>query len=174
MKKHDRIKKTFIIQKYYNQERAEYGPLKLVLVLDHLKPNYNIGKIFRSALAFGVNCIYLVGISYFNPYPSKGSFRKVKAFFYDNISDCIDILLKNEYKIFALSPQGQEVMQNINFPEKAAIIIGHEAFGHSFSLNDNKKIIQTIKINQVGYIDSLNVSIAASIVMYEYTKQVTI
>ena len=72
----------------YQKERqrnclARPGIHPFVVVLDGLKPGYNIGKIFRSAEAFGAAAIHLVGIGPFDPAPAKGSFRKVPARFLD-------------------------------------------------------------------------------------------
>ncbi|MGD2096644.1 MAG: TrmH family RNA methyltransferase [Desulfobacterales bacterium] len=53
---------------------------------------------------------------------------------------------------------------------KSAFIFGNEEFGHQFD-KDRYPGIKSLKIHQAGKVESLNVSIAASIVMYEYVKQ---
>ena len=55
-------------------------------------------------------------------------------------------------------------------PGKSAFIFGHEEFGISFEKNDYKGI-EVLQIPQYGMSQSLNVSVAASIVMYEYIRQ---
>ena len=61
---------------------ARPGIHECVVVLDHLKPSYNIGKIFRSAEAFGAREIHLVGIDFFDPAPGMGAFKWVPAVFH--------------------------------------------------------------------------------------------
>jgi tRNA G18 (ribose-2'-O)-methylase SpoU len=53
---------------------------------------------------------------------------------------------------------------------KTAFVLGHEEWGHSFKQDDYPDIT-SVAIPQFGQVESLNVSIAASIVMYEYVRQ---
>ena len=75
----------------YNKERqrnilAQPGPNDFIVVLDGLKPGFNVAKIFRSADAFGAAAVHLVNIGTFDPAPAKGSFRKVPAVFHDDFA----------------------------------------------------------------------------------------
>ena len=58
-----------------NLASAGPGLHECILVLDGLKPDFNIGKIFRSADAFGAREIHLIGVRSFDPEPAKGSVR---------------------------------------------------------------------------------------------------
>jgi tRNA G18 (ribose-2'-O)-methylase SpoU len=58
----------------------------------------------------------------------------------------------------------------MELPHKSAFILGHEEFGCSFVPDDYPQM-QTLTIPQFGSVQSLNVSIAASVVMYEYVRQ---
>ena len=58
----------------------------------------------------------------------------------------------------------------MELPHKSAFIFGHEEFGCSFEPDDYPQM-QTLTIPQFGSVQSLNVSIAASVVMYEYARQ---
>ncbi|MEW8584722.1 MAG: TrmH family RNA methyltransferase, partial [Candidatus Thiodiazotropha sp.] len=55
-------------------------------------------------------------------------------------------------------------------PKRTAFVLGHEEWGHSFERNDYPEIT-SVAIPQFGEVESLNVSVAASIVMYEYVRQ---
>jgi tRNA G18 (ribose-2'-O)-methylase SpoU len=159
----------------YNKERrrnllAEPGAHEFVLVLDRLKPGFNVGKIFRSAEAFGANAVHLVKIGPFDPSPAKGSFRKVPAVFHESFADCFAVLAGQGYNFFLLEPQAKTLLFAMELPHKSAFILGHEEFGCSFEPDDYPQM-QTLTIPQFGSVQSLNVSIAASIVMYEYVRQ---
>ena len=67
-------------------------------------------------------------------------------------------------------PENGEYLHTTQLPEKLAFVVGHEQFGISFNPNDYQGIT-TLKIKQLGKVESLNVSVAASIVMYEYFRQ---
>ena len=149
---------------------AQPGAHEFVLILDQLKPGFNVGKIFRSAEAFGAAAVHLVNIGAFDPAPAKGSFRKVPAVFHENFSACHAALTEQGYEFFILDPESAGSLCNIKLPAKSAFILGHEEFGFSFDPKhypDFKKIT----IPQFGTVQSLNVSIAASVVMYEYVRQ---
>ena len=149
---------------------AEPGEHDFIIVLDHLKAGFNIPKIFRSAEAMGAHSIHLVGIGPFDPAPAKGSFKKVPARFHDNFESCYRVLMKEGYQLFTLEPDGDKSLLRMELPQKSAFILGHEEFGISFDAGDYPDI-QSISIPQFGSVESLNVSIAASIMMFEYVRQ---
>ncbi len=149
---------------------AKPGLFDLTIVLDHLKPSYNIGKIFRSANAFGARDVHLVGIDFFDPASGKGCFKRVPARFHDAFNDCYTALIDGGYTPYVLEPEKGQSLTLARLPEKSAFIFGHEAFGISFNIDDYPGI-KRLTIPQFGQVESLNVSIAASIVMYEYIRQ---
>ncbi len=159
----------------YQKERqknvlAKSGEHQFVLILDHLKPGFNVPKIFRSAEAFGAAAIHLVGIGPFDPAPAKGSFRKVPAFFHDEFAECFKPLSDQGYTIFRLSPDADASLCNCKLPQKSAFILGHEEFGCSFEAEEYAAI-RSLSIPQYGSVQSLNVSVASSVVMFEYVRQ---
>lgn len=149
---------------------ATPGPCAFVLVLDHLKAGYNVAKIFRSAQAFGARAVHLVGIGPFDPAPAKGALRKVPAHFHATMADCLPELLAEGYTPFVLEPGDGEPLPTADLPGKSAFILGHEEFGFSFD-RTAVPALRTLAIPQPGAVQSLNVSIAASIVMYEYLRR---
>lgn len=161
--------KRFRKEKRVNQ-LSRPGIHEFIIVLDHLKPVFNIGKIFRSADAFGAHEVHLIGIDYFDPAPAMGSFKWVPAKFHQNFSTCHDELIQKGYALFTMDPTEGESMASITLPQRSAFIFGHEEFGFSFN-TDEFDHIQSVHIPQVGKVESLNVSIAASIAMYEYVRR---
>lgn len=146
------------------------GIHQCMIVLDHLKPTFNIGKIFRSADVFSVHQVHLVGIDFFDPAPGMGAFKWVPAMFHRDFFQCYTYLVNQGYTPFVLEPDKGEMICDIQLPERSAFIFGHEEFGLSFdpSLYPD---IRPLTIPQYGRTESLNVSIAASITMYEYARQ---
>jgi tRNA G18 (ribose-2'-O)-methylase SpoU len=59
---------------------------------------------------------------------------------------------------------------DVDLPEKSAFVFGHEEFGISFE-PDLFPEVKRLTIPQYGRCQSLNVSVAASIILYEYTRQ---
>lgn len=149
---------------------AKPGKHRFILVLDHLQAGFNVPKIFRSAEAFGAHEIHLINIEPFDPAPAKGAFRKVPAKFHDNISDCFQQLKERGYSLFTLEAEKGTALYEAKLPEKSAFILGNEDSGISFDESTYPEI-DCLSIPHFGVTESLNVSIAASIVMYEYISQ---
>lgn len=159
----------------YNKYRqrnvlAQPGCHQLIMVLDNLKAGFNVPKIFRSAEAFGVHEVHLINIPPFDPAPSKGAFKKVPARFHDDFNSCYEELKQRGYRFLALEPTSPNQLHATELPEKAAFIMGHEEFGMSFDPGSYADI-DSLSIRQFGVTESLNVSVAASVVMYEYVRQ---
>ena len=161
------------VQRYEKQKRrnllATPGAHDFVIVLDHLKAGFNVPKIFRSAEAFGAREVHLINIGMFDPAPGKGSFKKVPARFYESFEESYQQLKREGYQIFMLAAEQGTPLQQCQLPEKAAFIFGHEERGHSFDVEQFEDI-SSLSIPQFGQVESLNVSVAASIVMYEYCR----
>ncbi|MBT3047313.1 MAG: TrmH family RNA methyltransferase [gamma proteobacterium symbiont of Ctena orbiculata] len=149
---------------------AKPGVHRFILVLDHMKAGFNVAKIFRSAEAFGAHEIQLVNIGPFDPAPGKGAFKKVPARFFDSFDQSYRDLSERGYRIVRLEGGGKQLLTDFIMPKRTAFVLGHEEWGHSFERNDYPEIT-SVAIPQFGEVESLNVSVAASIVMYEYVRQ---
>jgi tRNA G18 (ribose-2'-O)-methylase SpoU len=168
--KTERTKLEFLRQRYKAGSGAVAGCHGFVLVLDHLKPDFNIGKIFRSAETFGAREIHLVGIEWFDPGPAVGSFKKVPSKFHKDFASCRDLLLQEGYTIYALAPGEGEALGRVALPLKCALVLGNEGVGLSFKAGETEGVIP-LRIPQYGESQSLNVSVAASIAAFEYVRQ---
>lgn len=163
-----------MLQRFAKQKQrnvlAQPGPRDLIVILDGLKPNYNIGKIFRSAEAFGVRQIHLAGIEAFDPAPAKGALKHVPAVFEERFANAYAKLREEGYAFFIFMPGVEQSFEQVALPRKSAFVFGHEEFGYSFDPGEYEGLLP-VRISQVGRVDSLNVSVAASIAMYEYGRQ---
>jgi tRNA G18 (ribose-2'-O)-methylase SpoU len=149
---------------------ARPGDKEFVVVLDHLKAGFNVPKIFRSAEAFGAHEVHLIGIGPFDPAPAKGAFKNVPARFHEDFDSCYHDLLARGYRLFALEPDCDNALATTALPRRSAFILGHEERGISFAREEYPQV-ECLTIPQLGRVQSLNVSVAASIVMYEYLRQ---
>lgn len=161
-------------KRYEKQRRrnvaATPGRHPFIIVLDHLKAGFNVPKIFRSAEAFGAQEVHLINIGPFDPAPAKGAFKKVPARFHETFDDCYRELSERGYTLFTLEPGCGDTLSEVELPEKSAFVLGHEEVGISFERSDYPDI-RCLHIPQFGPMESLNVSVAASIVMYEYIRR---
>jgi tRNA G18 (ribose-2'-O)-methylase SpoU len=79
------------------------------------------------------------------------------------------MLRERQYRLFTLEPTGGAPLDDFELPQNSAFIFGHEEVGLSFERSDFPDI-ERLTIPHSGVVQSLNVSVAASIVMYEYVR----
>ena len=151
-------------------EIAPKGPHSNILVLDGLKPTFNIGKIFRSAQALGVQEVFLVNIPFFDPYPAKGAFKQTKSRTFETFPEAHAALQEEGFQSFYLDPKAEGVLGVVELPKKCAFVLGHEEFGLSFDPGDYPDMCG-LKIAQFGQVESMNVAVAATLACFEYTRQ---
>ena len=162
-------RKRFRRQKNANRLAAP-GAHSFIIVLDSLKPHFNVGKIFRSADAFGAREVHLIGIDFFDPAPSMGSFKWVPARFHEHFAGVHNELVARDYRLFALEPEKGRPLHAEPLPPRSAFIFGHEEYGLSFDPADYPDI-RPLTIPQFGRVQSLNVNNAASVVMWEFLRR---
>ena len=149
---------------------AKPGKHSLVLILDHLKPDFNVGKILRTAEFFNFHSIYLWGVGQFDPYIAKGAMRHIPVIVAESKEDFLIPLMQEGFRFFALDLSANREITQVKFPQKTALILGHEEFGVSKDLLEHEWV-DALKISGEGKTQSLNVSIAASIAGFEYLRQ---
>lgn len=163
------MQKSFERQKLLNKLMAKPGAFPYVLILDHLKIDFNIGKIIRSAEAFGAQAVEVVGTPFFDPLPAKGCMKRVPWNIRQTIMETYLEYKDKGFTFYAFDSEAPVELHEAHFPDKSAFILGHEGFGFSFKKEDFPEI-KWVRIPQFGMVESLNVAVAASIVMYEFTR----
>lgn len=152
------------------KESANYGDR--VIILDHLQDPLNIGRIMEAAYLFGFNSVILSEESadIYNDKcitNSKGAIFKLNICHKDLNEEVIN-LQNNGYKVYATGLRNEtKELHEIQPSEKMAIILGNEGSGVDSHLMDISNEI--LKIDMVN-IDSLNVGMAGSIIMYYFSK----
>lgn len=149
---------------------AQEGKHPLVLVLDRLKPDFNVGKIIRTAEFFSLRKIYLLNVGHFDPYIAKGAMRHIPLCLIETKEDFLLPLMQEGYQFFALDLKAPREISAVKFQAKTALILGHEEFGVDEDIL-NHEWVESVKISGQGKTQSLNVSIATAIGCYEYLRQ---
>jgi tRNA G18 (ribose-2'-O)-methylase SpoU len=168
--KDEQVRRRFLQEKFLNASRAQPGVQELRIVLDHLKPNFNVGKIFRCADAFGVREILLVGIPWFDPASAVGSFKHVQTRFFGAFGEAYAALRAEGVEMFNLEVDAVSSLVDAGLPKACALILGNEGVGQSFRREDFPGV-GALRIPQWGRAQSLNVSVAAALGMYEYSRR---
>jgi len=149
--------------------------LPLVVVLDNVRSMHNVGSVFRTADAFRCEKIILSGITGTPPHreitkTAIGAEKTVEWHYEPTTVEAVKSLKKAGYRIIAVEQTSEsEQLNNFNaIHEPVAVIFGNEIDGVS---NEVLKFCDTcIEIPQAGTKHSLNVSVAAGIVLWHFAS----
>jgi len=153
---------------------VENGETPLFIILDGVTDIRNIGAIARSAFSFGVNAIIIPdkGVGALNEdaiLTSAGALEKIAVCRVGSLMKAVDELHLNGIKVFASEMTAEKACQNIDFSEPCAIVMGGEEHGVYPALM--KICDERFKIPMPGDFESLNVSVATGIILYEVSRQ---
>lgn len=155
-------------------ETFEKGKTPLVLILDRVTDVRNFGAIARSADCAGVDFIVIPsrGAAQINAdavKTSAGALNRMKVCRVDNLKNTIEYLKESGLQIIACHEKTTSYHFNADLTKPSAIIMGSEENG--ISNEYLKRSDMQVKIPMVGNIASLNVSVAAGVILFEAVKQ---
>lgn len=155
------------------QEFKEARKNRIIAVLDNIRSMHNVGSVFRTADAFLLKAICLCG---YTPQPphrdiqktALGATETVDWIYFATAAEAVTALKEKGYKVFAIEQvEGSISLEKFSAEqdEPLAVVFGNEVEGVS---NDALKLCDgCIEIPQLGMKHSLNISVAAGIVLWE-------
>ena len=149
----------------------------VIVVLENIRSAYNIGSVFRTADAFLVEAIYIIGYSAIPPHieikkTALGAEESVAWKHFATSTEAITELRANGYNVYAVEQaEGSYKLNAIEFEadEKIAVIFGNEVTGveqSTIQLTDG-----CLEIPQLGMKHSLNIATAAGVVLWELVRE---
>jgi 23S rRNA (guanosine2251-2'-O)-methyltransferase len=159
------------------EEFQQASKTPLVVVLDNVRSQHNIGSVFRTCDAFLAQAIYLCGISSVPPHPeihktALGAEDTVKWIYKEDTVDAVKELQAKGYIVYAVEQaEGSVLLPALQLPQdsKIAIVLGHEVKGVQQQVIDCCD--GCIEIPQLGTKHSMNVSVAGGILIWEIFKK---
>jgi len=153
---------------------VEQGQTPLFMLLDGLTDVRNIGAIARSALCCGAHGLILptsssASLTEDAIKTSAGALRKIMLCRVPSVPQAIDILRLNGIQVMGTQMQGSVPIYDADFTAPSCIVMGAEDTG--ISKDVLRRADQLIKIPMVTQFDSLNVSVAAGMILYEALRQ---
>lgn len=146
--------------------------LPVHLMLFNLDGNMNIAMSIRTAAVMGCSDVWIVGNRRYDARPEVGSRHYINIHKVKTVES--DFFEKNNLQPI-LVEQGGIPLEEVNFKphlkKTVCFVVGSESFGLPSEFLKQMKDAPIVSISQYGLIRSLNVSIAASIVLFEYLKQ---
>ncbi len=151
--------------------------LPLVVVLDNVRSLHNVGSVFRTGDAFRVERILLCGITATPPSAeihktALGAEDVVEWQYFESTMDAVAALRADGYRIFSIEQcEGSIALQDFETVagERYAVVMGNEVKGVQQVVVDASD--GAIEIPQFGTKHSLNVSVTAGMVIWEFAKK---
>lgn len=156
------------------EEFKDANKLPLAIVLDNVRSLNNIGSVFRSSDAYRIDRIYLCGITATPPNAeihktALGAEDSVEWVYVENTMDALKDLKEDGYVICSIEQCEGSTMLNSFQPDKSkkyAVIFGNEVKGVQQEVVSNSDVC--LELPQYGTKHSLNVSVTAGIVIWDF------
>ena len=159
------------------EEFREAEKMPLIVVLDDVRSMYNIGSVFRTCDAFRVEAIYLCGITACPPHQeihktALGAEDSVSWRYFKTAQEAVEQLHQDGYFVWSVEQCEGSVKAPLHLPPVGggfAVILGNEVKGVHQEVIDMSD--GCLEIPQFGTKHSMNVSVTAGIVIWEFARQ---
>jgi len=168
-------KKSMRIERETKLKKAiAYKQGTLTVVMENVHDPHNISAVLRSCDAVGVIEVYIVNSegkkSKMGKKSSASAMKWLNLHYFDNLEDCFTTIRKKYDKIYTTHLSKEAItLHQMDFTQSVALVFGNEHEGVSeqaVALSDGNFIIP-----QVGLIQSLNISVACAVTLYEVFRQ---
>ena len=176
---HESMRKLKIteLNRLTTEEFKSHKKNPLIVVLDNVRSLHNVGSVFRTSDAFLVEAVYLCGITSVPPQAeihksALGAENSVEWKYYEDTLQAVNELKNKGYKVLAIEQaEGSTMLENLklNSSGKFAVILGNEVKGVQQAVVDASD--GCIEIPQYGTKHSLNVSVTAGIIIWEFASK---
>lgn len=161
-----------VINKESKEEDIDYSE-DVIVALDGIQDPGNLGTILRTLDSVGLKQVIISEktADAYNPKvvrSTMGAIFRVKIIVSDDLIRTLKEIKKHKFKILATSLQTEESIYDIDYHKKV-LVIGNEANGVSKEILDFAD--EKVKIPMLGKTESLNASVATSVILYEYVRQ---
>jgi 23S rRNA (guanosine2251-2'-O)-methyltransferase len=159
-------------QKYADLEHA--AETRLVVVLDGVEDPHNLGAIIRTAHAAGAGSVIIperraASVTDVVAKAAAGALEHLPVARVTNLNRSLEELKERGFWIYGLDERGDQDYDTVDYAEPAAIVLGGE--GHGLHEQVRKHCDVLVRIPVAGKIASLNVSVAAGIVLFEWKRR---
>ena len=167
------------MQRLSIEEFKEAEKLPLIVVLDDVRSLYNVGSVFRSCDAFRVEAVYLCGITATPPNAeihktALGGEDSVDWKYFATADEAVKALHEDGVFVYSIEQvEGSTKLQDLQLePRRYAVVFGNEVKGVHQSVVDASD--GCLEIPQFGTKHSINVSVTAGIVVWEFARQLIV
>lgn len=142
----------------------------LEIAIENTERDFNMGTIVRSANAFGVRYVHVIGRKQWNKRGAMATDKYLHVQYHASVGEFAAAMQKRQRIIVAVDNiEGSTPLASTNLPKDAVLVFGQEGPGISPELI--KVAGEVVAIEQFGSTRSVNVGVAAGIAMYVWVQQ---
>jgi 23S rRNA (guanosine2251-2'-O)-methyltransferase len=146
----------------------------LIVVLDGVEDPHNLGAIIRTAHAAGAAAVVIperraVGLTETVAKAAAGALAVLPVVKVANINRALEALKQGGYWIYGVDERGTESYFEVEYTNPAALVLGGE--GHGLHEHTRRNCDFLVRIPMAGQIASLNVSVAAGVVLFDWRRR---
>lgn len=142
----------------------------LVIALENTERDFSMGTIVRSANAFGVRHVHVIGRKQWNKRGAMMTDKYLHMHYYQTTDEFLTEMRRQGRAVVAVDNiEGSQPLHQANLPKHAVLVFGQEGPGVSEELQTRADNI--VAIEQFGSTRSLNIATAATVAMYAWLQQ---
>jgi 23S rRNA (guanosine2251-2'-O)-methyltransferase len=147
---------------------------QLLIVLDGVEDPHNLGASIRTAQAAGASAVIVpdrraAGLTETVAKAAAGALEHLPVVRVGNVNQLLEDLKKSGFWIYGLDERGGELYSEIDYARPSVVVLGGE--GHGLHELVKKHCDVLVRIPMAGAIASLNVSVAAGVVLFEWRRR---
>lgn len=143
------------------------------IAIENTLRDFNMGTIVRSANAFGVRKVHVIGRRQWNKRGAMSTEKYLELVYHPSVEAFLEAMNDDERQVVAIdNVSGSIDLQNAPIGARSVLVFGQEGPGLSRELLDGASMI--VAIEQLGSTRSVNVGVAAGIAMYEVLRRHTL
>jgi 23S rRNA (guanosine2251-2'-O)-methyltransferase len=147
---------------------------KLIVVLDGVEDPHNLGAIIRTAHAAGANAVVVperraAPLTETVSRAAAGALEYLPVVRVTNVSRTLEQLKERSFWVYGLDERGAEMYDKIEYTTPTAFVLGGEGQGLHQGVQKHCDVL--IRIPMAGAVSSLNVSVAAGVVLFEWQRR---
>jgi 23S rRNA (guanosine2251-2'-O)-methyltransferase len=147
---------------------------RLIVVLDGVEDPHNLGAIIRTAHAAGTNAVVVperraAPLTETVSRAAAGALEYLPVVRITNVSQTLEKLKEKGFWIYGLDERGTEIHDQVEYNMPTAIVLGGEGKGLHPGVQKHCDVL--VRIPMAGEVSSLNVSVAAGVVLFEWRRR---
>jgi len=149
------------------------GGVQLLVLLDGVEDPHNLGAIIRTAHAAGASAILIpdrraAGLTDVVGKAAAGALEHLPVVRVGNVTQTLELLKKRGFWIYGLDERGTQLYSETDYAQPTVFVLGGEGQGLHQLVKKHCDVL--VRIPMAGAISSLNVSVAAGIVLFEWRR----